>query len=124
MEFKIDTKTSYTIVKPLTDRINAALTEAIRQKQAELGQSVSQNLIVDLSGCSIYDDTTLPALMVLHEDFYSNNHSLVFTGMAEDIAQQLQTDKEEQSINIAPTMAEAIDIISMDILERDLFNEE
>ena len=30
----------------------------------------------------------------------------------------------DTAINIAPTLIEAIDIVSMEILERDLFNEE
>jgi hypothetical protein len=63
-------------------------------------------------------------LQLLHEDFYNNNQSLVFTGLQEDIAKELRTNHEELIINITPTIPEAIDIINMEVLERELFNEE
>jgi anti-anti-sigma regulatory factor len=124
MEFKIDTKPAYTLIMPVSNLLNANLTGAIRQKAAEIGQSGSSNLIIDLQKCITADDSALPALQQLHEDFYSKEHSLVFTGMNEDMVQKFKTNETELIINIAPTMAEAVDIISMEILERDLFNEE
>ncbi len=124
MEFKIDTRPSYTLIIPVSTVLNANLTGNIRQKWEETGQSGSLNLIVDLQNCIIAEDTALNAMQQMHEDFYSGEHSLVFTGLKEELLQKLKMNNSEMFINIAPTMAEAIDIISMEILERDLFNEE
>lgn len=124
MEFKIDTRPSYTLIIPVSTVLNANLTDNIRQKWVETGQSGSLNLIVDLQNCIIAEDTALSAMQQMHEDFYSAEHSLVFTGLKEELLQKLKMNGNETFINIAPTMAEAIDIISMEILERDLFNEE
>lgn len=124
MEFKIDTKTNYTNIAPVTNHLDAALTEALRQKWNELRQMGSLNFIVDLHNCIEMDKASLPALISLHQDFYSHHSSLVFTGMQDAVLQQLKEHSEELPLNIAPSMAEAIDIVSMEILERELFNEE
>jgi anti-anti-sigma regulatory factor len=124
MEFKIDTSFSYTLITPLTELLHANLTESIQQKQGQLGQSVSQNLIIDLSGCSDADKTALPALVTMHKEFCGNGRSLVFIGLRDNMIKKLQTEETETTLNIVPTLAEAIDIVNMEILERDLFNEE
>jgi anti-anti-sigma regulatory factor len=124
MEFKIDTKHNYTLVCPMTNTINANLTVELMRIYTEIGQSGSQNLIVDLQNCKQITQDAIPALLQMHEDFYANGHSLVFTGLPENLNHGLKNDDNEAIINICPTMAEAIDIINMEILERDLFSEE
>lgn len=124
MEFKIDTKSSFTIITPNTATLDANLTEAIRQKWKELTESGSNNLVVDLTACIDADDTAYNQLVHLHQDFYNSQQSLVFINMSNNIIQDLKNKEIDQLLNIAPTLIEATDIISMEILERDLFNEE
>lgn len=124
MEFKIDTKDTFTIITPITDKINANLTGALVEKCIQTRQSGSSNLIIDLQNCKEIDKTTVPLLIKMHEDSYSQEHSLVFTHVSEKVMAVLKEDETDLLINVAPRMDEAIDIISMEILERDLFNEE
>ncbi len=51
MEFKIDTKDSFTIIMPVNNRIDAKLTGALREKYAELAQKGASNFIIDLKDC-------------------------------------------------------------------------
>jgi len=122
MEFKIDTKTTYTHITPIANVLDAKLTESIRQKWEQLRQRGSHNLIVDLQNCIEADKMSFGKLSELHKDLYSGGNSLVFTGLQDDIADELE--KAYTELNIAPTMEEAVDIVNMEILERDLFNEE
>lgn len=124
MEFKIDTKTTYEVITPITNSLNANLTEALGIKLEELTKNGSKNFIIDLHNCLNADNESLKQLAQLHELCYNNHQSLVFTNLQEDIAQILQKEDIADTINVAPTMIEAVDIISMEILERDLFNEE
>jgi hypothetical protein len=48
----------------------------------------------------------------------------VFTAAQDKVFQALKDKEIDLSLNIVPKMIEAIDIISMEILERDLFSEE
>ncbi len=124
MEFKIDTKPTYAVITPVSNELNAKMTEALRQKWRELQQSGSGNLIVDLHNFISVDESTLSTLEDLHEEIYGEQQSLVFTGLQEEVLEVFKATEAYERLNIAPTLIEAIDIVSMEILERDLFNEE
>ena len=124
MEFKIDTKDTFTLITPVAGKIDANLTGALGEKCTQIRQSGSGNIIVSLQHCSEIDSTAVPELVKLHEESYSGEQSLVFTQVSEKVLATLKVDETDLLINIAPRLDEAIDIISMEILERDLFNEE
>ncbi len=124
MEFKIDTKPTYIQLTPITNHVDANLTDALSQKCKELTESGSQNFIIDLHNCLDADINALGNLADMHAHFYNNNQSLVFTGIQAEVLNALKHNEVDSVINIAPTQNEAIDIISMEVLERDLFGEE
>ena len=124
MELKIDTKDTFTIITPLYSRIDAILTGELDKKCAELTQTGVNNYIIDMQECSDMEESAIDGLLTLHENCYANEQSLVFTGLSKQAVALLKENETDLIINLAPTMKEAIDIISMEILERDLFNEE
>ena len=124
MEFKIDTKDTFTIITPIAGKIDANLTGALGEKCTQIRQSGSTNIIVDLQNCNEIENAAVPHLVNLHEESYGSEQSLVFTQVNEKVMAILKEDETDLLINIAPRLDEAIDIISMEILERDLFNEE
>ncbi len=123
MEFKIDTKPTYSIITPLDAHIDANMTAALSQKCDDLAKSGSTNYIIDLQHCIAGDNTAFDDLVQMHENCYNNSQSLVFTSVQESVLKQLQALELDTVLNIAPKMIEAIDIVSMEILERDLFDE-
>jgi len=124
MEFKIDTKKNYTLITPVTNAIDAKLAVAISEKCRELTESGSNNYIIDLQYCTVADSASFEELLSLHEFCYSNGQSLVFIGVTEPVLQEMKPHEVHLALNIAPTLIEAADIVQMEILERDLFNEE
>jgi len=124
MEFKIDTKSSYILITPVSNHLDAKLTAGLRQKCRELTENGRNNFIVDLHNCLDGDKSSFIGLVEMHEDCYSNEQSLVFTNVQNEVMQALKAEEMDNSINIAPTLIEAVDIVSMEILERDLFGEE
>ena len=124
MDFKIDTKDTFSVITPLTGGINANLAVELAAKIEELRQNGSKNYIVDLGQVNVMGNETLQGLVELHEACYGNEESLVFTGVSANVMRLLKADETDLLLNIAPKMAEAIDIISMEILEREMFGEE
>ncbi len=87
-------------------------------------QSGSPNFIIDLqNGLSIAPEA-IDKLVQLHEECYEAGCSLVLTAIKSPVLAAIKESGADEILNIAPQMIEAIDIVSMEILERDLFNEE
>lgn len=124
MEFKIDTKTNYTVLSPVSTHLDVNLTASIRQKWNELTESGRKNLIVDFHTLKSMDESAPDNLAALHQTVYSQGQSLVFSRFNSEFLAILKSKELDLVLNIAPTMEEAVDIVSMEILERDLFNEE
>lgn len=122
MEIKFDTKPTYTVITPVTEVLNVNLSEQLRQNIDTQTNNGVQNFIIDLQHCTKADNTSPEEILQLHEHCYENQHSLVFINLQTDVAEVIKKNDIDRTLNIAPTMIEAVDIVSMEILERDLMN--
>ncbi|MFT4062526.1 MAG: hypothetical protein QM642_09240 [Edaphocola sp.] len=123
MTFKIDTKPTYTVITPETAIMDVNLAAALRQKVEELAAGNSQNFVMDMHLVGQIDMAAGAAMVQLHHDAYSNGCSLVWTALTEAGMQTMKKGQYHLSLNLAPTLAEAVDIISMEVLERDILGE-
>jgi anti-anti-sigma regulatory factor len=124
MRFKIDTKDSYTIVTPEMIAPGEKMAENLWSWLTETGQSVSCNYIMDLEHCQEMSSSDVETMIAMHEYQYAKDCSLVFTGLGAEAMRTIKKQEADLIINIAATMQEAIDIVSMEIVERDLLKEE
>lgn len=124
MEFKIDTNKNYTVLTPQNRLFDEKMAEAITQKWEALEAEGHKNLIIDLSVCEGVSEHIMDTIVAMHETFYNDNHSLVFTELQPQLRNSLASHEYFHAINIAPTMIEAIDIVSMENLERELLEGE
>jgi anti-anti-sigma factor len=123
MEFKIDTKPNYTLIQSDSKELNVNMAEALRQKVKELSEKDSRNFIIDLKNCLQIELEAGNILLDLHNRVYESEGSLVFTNLEDEVLQTLKKEQLHLSLNLSPTQIEAVDIISMEILERNLLNE-
>lgn len=124
MDFKIDTRDTFSVITPVSETITANLTDELQATFEKMRQSGSQNFIVDFQECKNIDASAMERLVAMHEECYAMGRSLVFTGTKGKVIAALKEAEIDTLINVAPKMIEAVDIISMEILERDLFGEE
>jgi anti-anti-sigma regulatory factor len=124
MEFKIDTRDTYVRIAPLGEHLGVNMAAMLEERAAQLADTGSANFLIDLSACQTGDEPAFEALATWHETSYSEGRSLVFTSLQPEVLQAAKDAQMDGAINIAPTEIEGIDIISMEILERDLFDEE
>jgi anti-anti-sigma regulatory factor len=124
MEFKFDTKTTYTVITPQADVLDNNLTGKLAELTGKDYGNDSNNFIIDLQHCISADNTSLSGMLGVHDACYAEQRSFVLTGVQPAVLQILQAGDSTGRLNVAPTMQEAVDIISMEILERDLLSEE
>ena len=123
MEFKIDTKATYTLITPNSTELNEIMAENLCHKVKELLNTGNKNFIIDLNNTSSAQMESSSVLLDLHQIIYNNECSLVFTNLQEAVMLNMKKEQLHLSLNITPTLIEAIDIINMEVLERDLLKE-
>lgn len=120
MDFKIDTKENYSIIRLPQTVLDANMAEELAAACRQLSQNGSLNYIVDLALVPAASSDSLDALSALHEACYGQDQSLAFTQYNEAVLETFRVAGAQDVLNLAPTLQEAIDIISMEGLERML----
>jgi len=105
---------------PVGSNLNAEMADNLLEQCTTLAEQGSQNYLIDLSACQTAEPAAFEGLGALHEMCYGNNQSVVFTAYNDAIKAAAKAAGIDDMLNMAPTDAEAIDIISMEGLERDL----
>ena len=120
---KIDTRSTFKIISPDTQELDTALELELIQLSKECKED-GHSAILDFSALQRHNLSSLEFLQTLHHDFYYNSLSFVITQVPDGIKQDLQAYLEEESLNLTPTLAEAIDIVAMEDIERELLGGE
>lgn len=124
MSFKIDAKEQFTVITPQSRPLNAQLAAELAEQCNNLIQNGSRNFIVDVALCQVVQSDFLEPFIELSAQRYEEGSSFVIAHPPAEMLNILKREDAIDSLNYAPTFIEAIDIVSMEILERDLYGEE
>ncbi|WP_143305172.1 STAS domain-containing protein [Chitinophaga vietnamensis] len=121
MKFKIDTKEKIVVFCPEEDALDANLSAPFISTITSLPELEARNLILDLHLVKRTDDAGVQAILTVYRQMYDNHRSCAITGINSELTQKLKATGDEL-LNLAPTMAEAIDLVMMEELERELLD--
>jgi anti-anti-sigma regulatory factor len=123
MEFKIDTKEKILVIQPQISSLDANLADAFVKEITERPELEGRNLILDMILVSNTDEAGLQAILTVYNQQYDSSMSCALTGLNSDLLQKIKV-ADENVVNLAPTMLEAIDLVMMEDLERELLGDE
>ncbi|SHK82317.1 hypothetical protein SAMN05444266_101261 [Chitinophaga jiangningensis] len=121
MKFKIDTKEKIVVFCPEENALDANLSASFVETATTLPGLDTRNLILDLHFLEKLDEPGTEAILAVYTFMYDNNRSCAVTGLNSDLTPVLKAAAPE-NFNFAPTMAEAIDLVMMEELERELLD--
>lgn len=121
MSFNIEQKDNFNIVTTTIDVFGGAEFTAFT-KFLEENNSLGHNLVIDISAIKEMGSEAMHQLTAFQEGSYNLNKSLVICCGNEDLYEDFQTIFPTDTMIIAPTREEAIDVVMMDILERELMD--
>jgi anti-anti-sigma regulatory factor len=123
MRFKIDTKEKIVIFRPEIQVLDANLSEEFLRQISELPELNGRNLILDMELVESADEAGIQAILTVYGQQYDSNLSCAITNVNNTLTAALSKDSDYE-LNITPTLSEAIDMVMMESLERDLLDEE
>jgi anti-anti-sigma regulatory factor len=123
MNLKIDTKEKFHVITISEPYFTANMTEDLMQTFINCTQNEVKNIIINLDGVSKMDQDAAVMLCGLQQASYENNHSLVFCCIGKELEIWLDGQELLELMNLTPTESEAWDIIQMEEIEREMFND-
>ncbi|HEX2609279.1 MAG TPA: STAS domain-containing protein [Flavisolibacter sp.] len=124
MEVKTDTKEKFHVIRVETPLLSANMAADLNRQLLELLKGSTKNVVLDLSSVKSMEEEAAEQLVRTQQYFYEHEASFVVCSLPKDVEQFLDDKELLELMNVTPTESEAWDIVQMEEVERELFNEE
>ena len=123
MKFSVDKHEKYVLVKLNESKLNSLITPQLKSELILINTEGQRNIILDLSQVKFADSSGLSSLLVGHRLCKNATGSFILTGLNDAVSRLITISQLDNVLAIAPTTGEAIDLIFMEEIEKELKKE-
>ena len=120
MNFTIEDKGKYSLVKSTVDKLDTTCAPELKSELVYLNKTGVRNVIIDLSDARYCDSSGLSALLVANRLCKSVNGTLIVCSLQEPVQKLVQISQLESVLSITPSLSEAVDLLFMEEIEKDV----
>jgi anti-anti-sigma factor len=124
MKVKINTKEKFHAITVSGPSISATMTEELFACLLPYLQNDVKNVVLILKDIETIDDAAANALVNIQQKFYENNASFVICELQAPVEKFLDEKEFLDVLNVTPTESEAWDIVQMEEIEREFFDDD
>jgi anti-anti-sigma factor len=121
MKVKTDTKEKFHVITVLESTLSADMAAELFDMLHLYLQNDVKNLILNLKELQSLDVIPAEKLVKLQQNFYEKNASFVICELQKPIEDFLDKINLLEIMNTTPTESEAMDIVQMEEIEREMF---
>ncbi len=123
MKFTIDKHEKYILLKLNETKLNSLVTPQLKSELILINTEGQRNMILDLSQVRFADSSGLSSLLVGHRLCKNAFGVFILTGLNESVARLITISQLDSVLTIVPTTEEAIDLVFMEEIEKELNRE-
>lgn len=122
MLFKIDTREKFHVIKIEESNLSANLADKLVKLITNCLATLPKNCIINLSMVETISSEIITQMVSFQQYSLENNISLVFYLLSKDVKKSLEAEDVLDLLQITPTESEAIDIVYMEEMEREMWD--
>nr|WP_294794204.1 STAS domain-containing protein [uncultured Mucilaginibacter sp.] len=123
MKFTVDKHEKYILLKLNESKLNSLITPQLKSELILINTEGQRNIILDLSQVKFADSSGLSSLLVGHRLCKNASGSFILTSLNEAVSRLITISQLENVLTIVPKAEEAIDLIFMEEIEKELKKE-
>lgn len=123
MKFTVDKHEKYILIKLNEGKLNSLVSPQLKSELILINTEGQRNIILDLSDVKYADSSGLSSLLVGHRLCKNAEGVFILTGINEAVSRLINISQLDNVITIVPTVDEAIDLIFMEEIEKELKKE-
>ncbi|MDB4999879.1 MAG: anti-anti-sigma factor [Mucilaginibacter sp.] len=123
MKFSVDKHEKYILVKLNESKLNSLITPQLKSELILINTEGQRNIILDLSLIKFADSSGLSSLLVGHRICKNADGLFILCGLNDAVARLITISQLDNVLSIVPTCEEAIDLIFMEEIEKELKKE-
>lgn len=124
MNVKIDTKEKFHVLTPMETTLSENMTGEISQLLLSCREKEVKNVILNLEQVASMSEEVAKTILNSQQEFYDMQVSLVICEIKPELEEFLDKIEILDILNYTPTESEAWDIVQMEEIERELFEDE
>lgn len=122
MKFEIENKDKVVIIKTKVEKLDAIHAPELKSEMVMMSKNGTKNMVLDMSETRYCDSSGLSAVLVANRLCRENNGTFVLCGLQDSVEKLITISQLNSVLKITPTVNEAIDLVYMDEVERDVDN--
>ena len=123
MKFTVDKHEKYVLLKLNETKLNSLVTPQLKSELILINTEGQRNIIMDLSQIKFADSSGLSSLLVGHRLCKNATGVFVLAGLNDAVARLIAISQLDNVLSIVPTTEEAIDLVFMEEVEKQLKKE-
>jgi len=123
MKVKTDTKEKFHVITVQESSMSADMAAKLSDLLLPYLQNDVKNVILNLKELQSLDEIAAEKLVKLQQNFYEKNSSFVVCEIPRPVEDFLDSVNLLEMMNTTPTESEAMDIVQMEEIERELMND-
>lgn len=120
MKFEVIQKDKVIVIASKVEKLDALHAPELKSEIVMQNKEGHKNLIVDLSETRYIDSSGLSALLVGNRLCRDTNGTFVLCGLQDAVKKLIAISQLESVLKITPTQNEAVDLVYMEEVERDI----
>lgn len=120
MKYSIDKQEKYLTFSLKEEKLNSLVAPDLKSQLIVQNNEGIRNLILDLTDTLYCDSSGLSAILVANRLCKNSHGTFVLTGLQESVKKMILISQLDHVLNITPTVNEAVDLIFMEEIQRDL----
>ena len=122
MQVKTNTKEKFHVITVTGTILTADMAAELCDLLLPYLQNDAKNVILNLKELQSLDEIAAEKLVKLQQNFYEKNSSFVICGIQKPVEDFLDNVNLLEIMNTTPTESEAMDIVQMEEIERELLD--
>ncbi|MBD3749367.1 MAG: STAS domain-containing protein [Sphingobacteriales bacterium] len=123
MKFTVDKHEKYILIKLNESKLNSLVSPQLKSELILTNTEGQRNIVLDMSNVKYADSSGLSSLLVGHRLCKNAEGLFILTGINEAVSRLITISQLDNVITIVPKVEEAIDLIFMEEIEKDLKRE-
>jgi anti-sigma B factor antagonist len=123
MKFSLDKHEKYVLVKLNESKINSLITPQLKSELILINAEGQRNIVLDLSQVKFADSSGLSSLLVGHRLCKNCDGVFIMVGLNEAVSRLVTISQLDSVLTIVKTVDEAIDLVFMEEIEKELKKE-
>ncbi|WP_158828446.1 STAS domain-containing protein [Mucilaginibacter lacusdianchii] len=123
MKFTVDKHEKYVLVRLNESKLNSLITPQLKSELILINAEGQRNIVLDLCQVKFADSSGLSSLLVGHRLCKNAEGSFILTCLNEAVSRLISISQLDNVLTVVPTTEEAIDLIFMEEIEKELKKE-